>query len=367
MQVPVDEVRRDAGTIVWMDPETGERFETPVTGGHCKLQWKPDWAMRWVALGVDYEMAGKDLIDSVKLSGQIARALGAEPPDGFNYELFLDANGEKISKSRGNGLTIEEWLTYGSPESLAFFIFGKPKEAKRLHIDVIPRAADDYLQFLDAYGRQDWKNRLGNPVWHIHGGEPPPPETVAASEGDGAPRTAVTFALLLNLAAVANAEDKAVLWGFLKRYAPKASPETHPRLDAMAGYAVAYFRDYVKPGKRYRAADEAERAAFADLAAKLRELAAAGVTDAGLIQDAVLNIGRRDPWRTPAKDGGWNVGRGWFAALYEVLLGETEGPRFGSFAAIYGLENTARLIEKGLSGALMAEHGAFMENRKATA
>jgi lysyl-tRNA synthetase class 1 len=357
MQVPVDEVRREAGSIVWRDPDSGERFETPVTGGMCKLQWKPDWAMRWVALGVDYEMAGKDLIDSVKLSGQIARALGAEPPEGFNYELFLDANGEKISKSRGNGLTIEEWLTYGSPESLAFFIFGKPREAKRLHIKVVPRAADDYLQFLEAYGRQDWKTRLGNPVWHIHAGEPPQPETVAGAQ--------VTFGLLLNLAAVANAEDKAVLWGFLKRYAPAASPETHPRLDALAGYAVAYFRDHVKPDKVYRAADDAERDAFADLAATLRRLAEEGVADPAAIQDAVLDVGRRDPWRTPGKDGGWNVGRGWFAALYEVLLGEKEGPRFGSFAAIYGLENTARLIDRALAGDLMAEHKAFVEARKA--
>jgi lysyl-tRNA synthetase, class I len=363
MQVPVDEVKRDAGTIVWRDPDSGERFETPVTGGQCKLQWKPDWAMRWVALGVDYEMAGKDLIDSVKLSSQITRALGAEPPDGFNYELFLDENGQKISKSKGNGLTIEEWLTYGSPESLAFFIYAKPKEAKRLHFDVIPRAIDDYLQALEGYRRQDWKNRLGNPVWHIHAGEPPAPESVAAAEGSNLPPTQVTFGLLRNLAKVAGAEDKGVLWGFLKRYAPSASPETHPVLDALAGYAVRSFIDFVKPTLVYRAAHEAEREALAELAAKLRELAAAGVSDPALIQDAVLDIGRRDPWRTPAKDGGWNVGRGWFMALYQVLLGESEGPRFGSFAAIYGLENAARLIDRALAGELMAEQAAFLAER----
>src|SRR5918994_5423617 len=179
MQVPIDEVKRDAGTIVWRDPPTGERFETPVTGGHAKLQWKPDWAMRWVALGVDYEMAGKDLIDSVKLSGDIARALGGLPPEGFNYELFLDENGQKISKSKGNGLTIDEWLAYGIPESLSLFMFTKPREAKRLYFDVIPRQVDDYLTFLEKYPAQDAKARLMNPVWHLHAGAPQAPELVS--------------------------------------------------------------------------------------------------------------------------------------------------------------------------------------------
>src|SRR5664279_574411 len=232
MQTPVLAHDRSAGTIRWRDPATGEEFETPVTGGHCKLQWKPDWAMRWHALGVDYEMAGKDLIDSVKLSSRICKALGSEPPAGFNYELFLDENGQKISKSKGNGLTIEEWLTYASPESLSLFMFQKPTAAKRLYFDVIPRAVDDYLNFLDAYPRQPVKERLGNPVWHIHAGEPPAPETIGG-EDLGA---TVTFAMLLNLAAVANSEDPAVLWGFLRRYAPDASPADHPRLDSLVRY-----------------------------------------------------------------------------------------------------------------------------------
>ncbi len=279
MQVAVDEWRVKDGTIVWRDPDTGERFETPVTGGHSKLQWKPDWAMRWVALGVDYEMAGKDLIDSVKLSSQIARALDASPPDGFNYELFLDEKGQKISKSKGNGLTIDEWLTYASPESLGLYMFHKPREAKKLHFDVIPKAMDDYLQFLDAYPRQDWKNRLGNPVWHIHGGAPPAPETMPATAESNAPRASVSFALLLNLVAVANAEDKEVLWGFIRRYAPGADPKTHPTLDRMAGYAIRYFKDFVKPAKTYRTPTDEERVALTDLAAALRKVAADGVTD----------------------------------------------------------------------------------------
>jgi lysyl-tRNA synthetase, class I len=369
MQVPVEEWKIAAGSIVWRDPETGERFESPVTGGHCKLQWKPDWAMRWVALGVDYEMAGKDLIDSVKLSSEIAKALDARPPDGFNYELFLDEQGQKISKSKGNGLTIDEWLTYASPESLALYMYQKPREAKKLHFDVIPRAMDEYLQFLDGYGKQDWKNRLGNPVWHIHGGEPPGPETmpvsdnIPATEESNAPRAQLSFALLLNLVAVANAEHKDVLWGFIRRYAPGADPATHPGLDRMAGYAIRYFKDFVKPKKNYRLPDAGERVALQDLITKLDEIAAAGITDAAAIQDGILNIGRRDPYRVPNKEGGFNVGGNWFSMLYQVLLGEEKGPRFGSFVAIYGVANTKALIEKALSGDLIREHEAFLAAR----
>jgi lysyl-tRNA synthetase class 1 len=368
MQVPVDEVKRDAGTIIWRDPATGERFETPVTGGHCKLQWKPDWAMRWVALGVDYEMAGKDLIDSVKLSSEIARALDAAPPEGFNYELFLDENGQKISKSKGNGLTIDEWLTYGPPESLALFMYSKPREAKRLFFDVIPRAVDDYQQFLGGFAAQDWKNRLGNPVWHIHAGDPPPPETVAqAGVVDTGPRAAqVSFGLLLNLVAVANSEDKAVLWAFLKRYAPSVSAESHPRLDALVGHAIAYFRDFVKPAKRYRAADEVEAEAFRALDLALAGLPADASAEA--IQEAALDVARAVPRYQNLEAKGATAERPmvkgeWWKAIYQVLLGEEQGPRFGSFAAIYGLANTRALIAKGLSGALIAEHAAFLKGR----
>src|SRR3954469_13515393 len=173
LQVPIVAHDVKAGTVSYDDPETQERVTLPVTGGHCKLQWKPDWAMRWVALGVDYEMAGKDLIDSVKLSGKICAALGGKPPEGFNYELFLDDKGQKISKSKGNGLTIEEWLRYGTPESLGLFMYNKPREAKRLFFDVIPRHVDEYIGFLDRYAGQDAKLRLGNPVWHLHAGNPP--------------------------------------------------------------------------------------------------------------------------------------------------------------------------------------------------
>jgi lysyl-tRNA synthetase class 1 len=359
MQVPLDAYDAEAGTISWTDPDTGEKFTTPVTGGHCKLQWKPDWAMRWYALNVDYEMAGKDLIDSVKLSGAIVRALGGHAPEGFNYELFLDEKGQKISKSKGNGLTIEEWLTYASPESLAQFMFQKPTAAKRLYFDVIPRAVDDYLNFLDAYPRQDWKNRLGNPVWHIHAGDPPPAEVlVHTGEAKG---TSVSFSMLLNLAAVANAEDPAVLWGFLRRYAPSVTPEGHPRLDRLVGYAVAYFRDFVKPAKTYRAADDVEQGVLRKLDETLRDLPEGASAED--IQAALYDVGRAAPryqdfaakGATPERPG---VSNDFFNMLYEVLLGEKKGPRFGSFVALYGVAETRKLIEDALNGVFVARETA---------
>src|ERR1700732_3762550 len=233
LQVPVVAHDAKAGTITYEDPESKERVTTLVTGGRCKLQWKPDWAMRWVALGVDYEMAGKDLIDSVKLSGEICRALGGTPPESFNYELFLDEKSQKISKSRGNGLTIDEWLRYASPESLSLFMYREPKAAKRLYFDVIPRHVDEYQQFLEAYGRQDWKQRLAHPVWHIHSGSPP------------APDIPVSFTMLLNLVSASNAENAETLWGFIGRYWPGITPQSHPRLRHMGDYAILYFRDFV--------------------------------------------------------------------------------------------------------------------------
>jgi lysyl-tRNA synthetase class 1 len=369
MQVPVEKIDADAGTIAWRDPDTGEAFETLVTGGHCKLQWKPDWAMRWYALDVDYEMAGKDLIDSVKLSGSIVRALGKNAPEGFNYELFLDEKGAKISKSKGNGLTIEEWLTYAAPESLALFMFQKPREAKRLHFDVIPRAVDEYLQFLAGYEKQDWKGRLGNPVWHIHGGNPPAPEMLQHG-GENAQGTAVNFAMLLNLVAVANSEDPQVVWGFLRRYAPGVSPKTHPRLDALVGYAIAYFRDFVRPSKVYRLADDVEREVLGRLDAALASMPAdASAED---IQFEIYNVARPTPryqdfkakGATPERPG---VSNDFFNMLYQVLLGENRGPRFGSFAALYGIAETRALIGKALSGALKREHEAFLEERKKAA
>jgi lysyl-tRNA synthetase class 1 len=311
--------------------------------------------MRWYALGVDYEMAGKDLIDSVKLSSRVVQVLGAEPPAGFNYELFLDENGQKISKTKGNGLTIEQWLAYASPQSLASFMFQKPTAAKRLYFDVIPRTVDEYLGFLEAYPRQAWKERLGNPVWHIHSGTPPEPESLARS-GHG--QTTISFAMLLNLAAVANDENPSVLWGFLRRYHPSASPETHPGLDSLIRHAVVYFRDFVAPKKRYREADAVEREVLEHLSSRLAQLPPEVSADE--IQHALYDIARPIPryqdhsakGATAARPG---VSNDFFNMVYAVLLGENRGPRLGSFIAIYGLDETRKLIDKALAGELVSK------------
>ncbi len=330
LQVPMIERHPGRGTIVYVDPDTAKKVETEVTGGGVKCQWKADWAMRWAALGIDYEMAGKDLIDSVALSSKICRALGATPPEGFIYELFLDERGQKISKSVGNGLTIEEWLTYASPESLSLFMFQKPKSAKRLYFDVIPRAVDDYLQFLAAYPGQAAKERLDNPAWHVHSSSPPEAELP------------IPFALLLNLVAASNADDKAVLWGFIRRHAPDATPATYPMLDHLAEYAVAYYRDFVRPQKTYRAPDAKERAALEVLSAKLAEVGA--YASAEELQGIVYEVGKANGYAENLRD--------WFKAIYEVLLGESQGPRFGSFIELYGIEETRNLIARALGGEL---------------
>ncbi|MFC0407967.1 lysine--tRNA ligase [Roseomonas elaeocarpi] len=339
MQVPMEEVRPADGTLVWRDPDTGERFETPVTGGHCKAQWKADWALRWYALGVDYEMSGKDLIDSVKLSSQICRILGAEAPISFTYELFLDAQGQKISKSKGNGLTIEEWLRYGPPESLSLFMYNSPRSAKRLHFDVIPRATDEYLSQVEKFGAS---GDAANPAWHIHAGHLP--------NGAGSP---IPFSMLLNLAVVANAESTEMLWGYVRRYLPSASPESEPMLARLLEHALAYYQDFVKPAKQYRAASAGEREAMTVLADLLRRDKAAlealpQAERAAAIQDLVYDAGRREPFLQPGKDGRPGVSISWFEALYQVLLGQQKGPRFGGFVALYGIDETISLIEHSL-------------------
>jgi lysyl-tRNA synthetase class 1 len=338
LQVPVLSHDAKRGMITYEDPETQERFTVPVTGGRCKLQWKPDWAMRWVALGIDYEMAGKDLIDSVKLSGEICRALGGTAPEGFNYELFLDEQGQKISKSKGNGLTIDEWLRYASPESLSLFMYREPKAAKRLYFDVIPRNVDDYQQFLDGYERQDGRQRLGNPAWHIHAGKPPKADMP------------ISFSMLLTLVSSSNAENAETLWGFIGRYRPGVTPQSHPKLNDAVGYAIHYFRDFVLPQKKFRDPTMEERKALLDLRDALSNLAPDSTAEQ--IQDVLYDVGRRPPFldeKKKAKDGKPGVSLDWFNMLYQVLLGQEKGPRFGSFVAVYGLKNTVDMIDGALA------------------
>ncbi len=330
LQVPIVAHDVAAGTITY-EEEDAARVEVPVTGGRCKLQWKPDWAMRWYALGVDYEMSGKDLIPSVELGNKICRILGARPPEGFNYELFLDEKGEKISKTKGNGLSVEEWLAYAPPESLALFMYQKPRAAKRLYFDVIPRAVDDYLSFLEKFPQEEAARRLENPVWHIHDGKPP----VEAAH--------LSFNILMNLVSVCNSEDKAVVWGFISRYAPKATLHSAPFLDRLVDHAIAYYRDFVKPTKRFRAASEMERAALAEL---LRELEALPPTaSAEEIQNRVYEVGKHHAFADL---------KAWFQSLYEILFGQPQGPRMGTFIALYGIKETIELINRARAGELVA-------------
>jgi len=283
-------------------------------------------------------MAGKDLIDSVKLSGEICRALGGAPPEGFNYELFLDEHGQKISKSKGNGLTIEEWLRYASPESLSLFMYREPKAAKRLYFDVIPRHVDEYMQLLEAYGRQGPRERLSNPVWHIHAGEPPRADYP------------VSFAMLLSLVTASNAENAETLWGFIGRYRPGVTKATHPHLETLVNYAIHYFRDFVLPAKKFREPTAVERAALIDLRDALSQLPPDAAAEE--IQSVVYEVGRREPFldeNKKAKDGKPGVSLEWFNMLYQVLLGQEKGPRFGSFVAAYGTQNTIDMIDGALA------------------
>ena len=326
LQVPVEVVDADAGLIRFVDE--GETIEQSILGGKAKLQWKPDWGMRWAALGVDYEMHGKDLIDSAALGGRICQILGGRKPETLVYELFLDEKGEKISKSKGNGISLEQWLTYGPEESVAFYAYREPKKAKQLHMGVIPRAVDEYWQFRANYPAQTIKEKLGNPVHHIHDGKLP--------EGT----LPVTFGLLLNLVGVMGEASKEQVWGYLANYLPDASPAAYPELDRLIGYALAYHRDFIAPTLRRRAPEGVEVGALQRLDAELAALPAdASAED---IQNHVYEIG---------KSGGFAELRDWFRALYETLLGSSQGPRMGSFIRLYGVENSRKLIAEALARA----------------
>jgi lysyl-tRNA synthetase class 1 len=332
LQVPVEVLDVESGLIAF--EEDGERTEQTILSGGAKLQWKVDWAMRWVALGVDYEMSGKDLIDSVTQSSKIARILGARPPEGFNYELFLDENGEKISKSRGNGVTMDEWLLYAPQESLTFYIYREPRKAKQLSFGIIPKAVDEYYQFLAAYPAQEVDKKLGNPVHHIHGGEVP------------SARLPISFALLLNLASLPGVGDRETIWAFLRRYDPRLDPVAEPQLDRLVDHAVAYARDFVAPGLRRRPPTPEEADALRELDALLQQddgTGREGEEPASVLQNHIYEIGKRRYGKERLRD--------WFKALYETLLGSEQGPRMGSFIALYGVENSRKLIAQALASA----------------
>lgn len=325
LQVEIKEYNINSGTIVFED-EDGTLTEIPVTDGNCKLQWKVDWAARWTTLNVDYEMSGKDLIDSVKLSSKICRILGGNPPVSFNYELFLDGEGKKISKSKGNGIAVDEWLRYAPQESLANFMFASPRSAKKLYFDVIPRQVDDYTAHLKDYETQDDAKRVDNPVWHINNGTPP------ASESD------ISYSLLLNLVSVCNTDDRDILWGFIKKYKKGASPKDMPFLDRLVGYAINYYKDFIKGNKSYSTPTDLQRTALQDLSNELSKLT--GNEDAERIQEIVFEVGKRYPFESL---------KSWFNTLYKTLFGQENGPRIGSFIALYGINETKELIKWALS------------------
>ena len=325
LYVPMESIDAEKGLITFYDDE-GELIESKVTGGHCKLQWKPDMGMRWAAFDVDFEMYGKDHLASAPLYTKICKLAGGNPPHQYKYELFLDAEGQKISKSKGNGLTIDEWLRYAPSDSLALYMYQNPNKAKRLSFDVIPKQMDEYLQHLKFYEEQERDKKLNNPVWHIHNSNPP-----SAENND------LTFSLLLNLASACNPEDKSVLWGFISRYVPNANADNSPLLDNMAGYAVTYYHDFIKPNKKFRSPDDRERKALEKLSEILSSLSEESTADE--IQSHIYSIGREFEF-DPMRD--------WFKALYEVLLGASQGPRFGSFIALYGIKETKAMIDNAI-------------------
>ena len=330
LQVPMKEIKAEQGTVVFED-EDGTLTELPVTGGHVKCQWRPDWALRWTALDVDYEMAGEDLQSSADIAGKITKILGGRKPEGFHYKLFLDENNQKISKSKGNGLSMEDWLKYAPHESLSYYVYGRPTSGKKLYFDIIPKAVDEYISFIQKFPGQEPDKQLENPAWYIHGG--------AIPDGQQPP---VSFALLLNLASAANAHDTETMWGFIRLYQPDATPENAPFLARLVEYAVRYYEDFVLPSKQYRLPDERERAALEDLARRLEALPENA--DGETIQTEVFSAGKENGYDKKEL-------RDWFKAIYEVLIGQSQGPRFGSFIELYGVDETVTLIRKALDGA----------------
>jgi lysyl-tRNA synthetase class 1 len=333
LQVPILEVNVEAGTVTF-DDEDGTRTEVPVTGGHCKAQWRPDWGMRWFVLDVDYEMAGEDLKSSADVAGRVAEILGGTKPAGFHYKLFLDEDNQKISKSKGNGITIDQWLTYAPNESLSYYVFQRPKSGKKLHFDVIPKAVDDYITSLQKMPEQEPEKKIENAVWYIHGGKIP----------DGQ-QTPLSFALLLNLASASNAHDEDIMWGFINLYAPEATKENSPFLARLVGYALRYYTDFVLPNKSYRTADLREETALRNLKVRLESMIG-NKPDSETIQTEIFSAG---------KENGYDKSelRQWFQAIYEVLLGQSQGPRFGSFVELYGIQESIALIDDALDGKFM--------------
>ena len=324
LEIPLSSMDKKTGRVVF--DNNGEKIETNILDGNCKLQWKVDWAMRWFTFDIDFEMYGKDLTESAILSNKICRALGKIPPNGFAYELFLDEKGEKISKSKGNGISIEQWLRYASPESLALYMYPNPKRAKKLYSEVVPKTVDEYLTCIEKYPAQELKDRLLNPVWHVHNGKPP------------AEKIIMPFSMLLNLVGSSNADNKEILWKFIKRFHKEITPKEHKIFDELTEYAINYFKDKVEPNKKFKKPNLKEKKALENLVLKLKKL------DQSLepeeIQTHVYTVGKENGYEKNLRD--------WFKLIYEVVFGETNGPRMGFFISFFGLKETIELINNKL-------------------
>jgi lysyl-tRNA synthetase class 1 len=297
-----------------------------ILDGNCKLQWKVDFGMRWHALDVDYEMFGKDIIPSAELAAKIAKIIGNKSPLNFHYELFLDANGQKISKSKGNGISLDEWLKYAPAESLSYYMYQKPKTAKRLYFDIIPKSTDEYIKFMHNYKDLDPIEKLDNPIYHIHNND--------YSFHD---MGVISFSLLLNLASACNPDNVDILWGFISKYDPNLNKNNAQFIDSLAHYALNYYNDFVKPHKKFKKPDELEKKAISALKEKLILLISE--KDATILQNIVYQVGN---------DFNFEL-KSWFQALYQILLGQDSGPRFGSFISLFGVPNMIKLIDEKLA------------------
>jgi lysyl-tRNA synthetase class 1 len=320
LEIPLLEMNKKNGTIIF--DNNGKKLETEIKNGNCKLQWKVDWAMRWFTFDVDFEMYGKDLTESAILSNKICTVLGKKPPNGFAYELFLDEKGEKISKSKGNGITIEQWLRYASPESLSLYMYQNPTRAKKLYSEVVPKAVDEYLSLIEIFPNQKPNEQLLNPVWHVHSGNPPKEKIV------------MTFSMLLNLVGSSNAENKEILWKFIQRFHQDIQPENYPVLDGLTEYAINYFKDKVEPNKKYKVPNEAETTALSNLAKKLDLVSQNSKPED--IQTIVYSTGKENGYEKKLRE--------WFILIYEVLFGSVDGPRMGFFVSFFGIKETIKLI-----------------------
>tara|TARA_B100000886_G_scaffold339516_1_gene305201 strand:+ start:2039 stop:3601 length:1563 start_codon:yes stop_codon:yes gene_type:complete len=320
LEIPLISMNKQTGDVIF--DNGGQKLETSILDGKCKLQWKVDWAMRWFTFDVDFEMYGKDLTESAILSNKICRTLGKNPPNGFAYELFLDEKGEKISKSKGNGISIEQWLRYASPESLSLYMYPNPKRAKKLYSEVVPKTVDEYLSFIEKYQTQDMKNKILNPVWHVHNGNPPNEKVV------------MPFSMLLNLVGSSNADTKEVLWKFINRFHKEINPKEYKILDELTGYAINYFKDKVEPNKKFKTPNLEEKKALKNLVIKLKTINQSLKPEE--IQTHVYTAGKENGYEKNLRD--------WFKLIYEVVFGEENGPRIGFFISFFGLNETIKLI-----------------------